>query len=100
MVKCSWTQLQGYVRCSGYLSTTLGAVSPIHGNPDPNAHPVLIMNWANEKDQLYETLLLPNSRGYCSARDRYSGAEKNDLARFEEARTWKELSLSKFLAEP
>jgi hypothetical protein len=26
--------------------------------------------------------------------DAYSGAEKNDLARLEEARMWKELSLS------
>jgi hypothetical protein len=26
--------------------------------------------------------------------DAYAGVEKNDLARFEEARTWKELSVS------
>ena len=33
--------------------------------------------------------------------DAYSGAEKNDLARLEEARTWKELSLSvDFESEP
>jgi hypothetical protein len=33
--------------------------------------------------------------------DAYNGAEKNDLARLEEARSWKELSLSTdFEAKP